>query len=165
MVLPIADTAADPFYGRLFELDPKSQALFDDDMAKQKKALMAMIGNAVASLHRIEAIVPAVQQLGVRHAGYGVVEGHYATVGEALLWTLEQGLGDAWTPRVKAAWVETYTILSTAMVEAAQRRLRNLKSYSGGIRGRRRTRCTGGPCAPNCLNAPLSVVPGVFMMV
>ncbi len=85
MVLPIADTAADLFYGRLFELDPKSRALFDDDMAKQKKALMAMIGNAVASLRRIEAIVPAVQQLGVQHAGYGVVEGHYATVGEALL--------------------------------------------------------------------------------
>ena len=120
MVLPIADTAADLFYEKLFELDPEVRVLFDDDMAKQKKALMAMIGSAVASLHQIESIVPAVQQLGVRHVGYGVVEGHYATVGEALLWTLEQGLGDAWTPQVKAAWVETYTILSTTMLDAAQ---------------------------------------------
>lgn len=120
MVLPIADTAADLFYGKLFELDPEVRALFDDDMAKQKKALMAMIGNAVASLHQIESIVPTVQQLGVRHAGYGVIEGHYATVGEALLWTLEQGLREAWTPEVKAAWVETYTILSTTMLDAAR---------------------------------------------
>ena len=120
MVLPIADTAADLFYEKLFELDPEVRVLFDDDMAKQKKALMAMIGSAVASLHQIESIVPPVQQLGVRHVGYGVVEGHYATVGEALLWTLEQGLGDAWTPQVKAAWVETYTILSTTMLDAAQ---------------------------------------------
>ena len=120
MVLPIADTAADLFYEKLFELDPEVRVLFDDDMAKQKKALMAMIGSAVASLHQIESIVPAVQQLGVRHVGYGVVEGHYATVGEALLWTLEQGLREAWTPEVKAAWVETYTILSTTMLDAAQ---------------------------------------------
>ncbi len=120
MVLPIADTAADLFYGKLFELDPGVRTLFDDDMTRQKKALMAMIGNAVASLHRIETIIPAVQQLGVRHAGYGVINEHYATVGAALLWTLEQGLGDAWTPEVKEAWVETYTLLSTAMLDAAQ---------------------------------------------
>ncbi|MCH8102423.1 MAG: hemin receptor [Chloroflexi bacterium] len=120
MILPIADTAADLFYGKLFELDPEVRALFDDDMAKQKKALMAMIGNAVASLHQIESIVPTVQQLGVRHVGYGAIEGHYATVGEALLWTLEQGLREAWTPEVKAAWVETYTILSTTMLDAAR---------------------------------------------
>lgn len=120
MVLPIAGTAADLFYGKLFELDPDARKLFGDDMAKQKKALMAMIGNAVASLHRIESIVPVIQQLGVRHTGYGVVEAHYATVGEALLWTLEQGLGDAWTPQVKAAWAETYSILSGTMMDAAK---------------------------------------------
>ena len=120
MVLPIADTAADLFYGKLFELDPSVRSLFENDLTKQKKALMAMIGNAVASLHRIETIVPVIQQLGKRHAGYGVTEEHYGTVATALLWTLEQGLGEAWTPQAKAAWTETYVVLSSAMIEAAQ---------------------------------------------
>lgn len=80
---------------------------------------MAMIGTAVANLDRLETIVPAVQDLGRRHATYGVKATHYDTVGAALLWTLGQGLGDAFTPPVKAAWTEAYTTLSTVMMEAA----------------------------------------------
>ena len=79
----------------------------------------AMIGTAVASLNRLEVIVPAVQDLGRRHAGYGVQPAHYDTVATALLWTLGQGLGDAFTPPVKAAWTEAYTILATVMKDAA----------------------------------------------
>ncbi len=118
-VVPIAPQAAAMFYARLFELDPGLKPLFKGDMNEQGRKLMAMIGTAVASLDKLEAIVPAVQDLGRRHAGYGVPASSYDTVGAALLWTLGQGLGDGFTPDVQAAWTEAYTILATTMKDAA----------------------------------------------
>ena len=118
-VLPIADTAADLFYTRLFELDPSLRRMFPTDMAEQKHKLMMTLKFAVNSLSRLAELVPAVQALGRRHAGYGVKNEHYNTVGTALIWTLEQGLGDAFTPEVKAAWVAVYTLLANTMREAA----------------------------------------------
>ena len=119
-VEPIADTAAGLFYDRLFELDPAIERLFRrTDMAGQRKILMQTLTVVVKSLDKLDTIVPAVQALGRRHAGYGVRESHYATVGEALLWTLGQGLGDAFTPDVRAAWTTAYTTLATVMIEAA----------------------------------------------
>ena len=119
-VEPIADTAARLFYGRLFELDPAIERLFRrTDMDAQRKVLMQTLTVVVKSLDKLDQIVPAVQALGRRHAGYGVREEHYGTVGEALLWTLEQGLGDAFTPEVRAAWATAYGTLATVMVEAA----------------------------------------------
>ncbi len=118
-VLPIADTAADLFYTRLFELDPSLRRMFPTDMAEQKRKLMLTLKFAVNSLSRLDELVPAVQALGRRHAGYGVKNEHYNTVGAALLWTLEQGLGEAFTPEVKAAWVTVYTLLANTMREAA----------------------------------------------
>ncbi|MBI1313197.1 hemin receptor [bacterium] len=118
-VAPIADQAADLFYGRLFELDPSLRALFPDEMAEQKKKLMQTLAFAVNGLTDVGEIVPAVKALGQRHVAYNVEDSQYQTVGAALLWTLEQGLGDAFTPEVKDAWVTVYTILSTTMREAA----------------------------------------------
>ena len=119
-VEPIADTAARLFYGRLFEFDPAIERLFRrTDMDAQRKVLMQTLTVVVKSLDKLDQIVPAVQALGRRHAGYGVREEHYGTVGEALLWTLEQGLGDAFTPEVRAAWATAYGTLATVMVEAA----------------------------------------------
>ena len=118
-VAPIADQAADLFYGRLFELDPSLRALFPDDMAEQKKKLMQTLAVCVNGLTDLGEIVPAVKALGQRHVAYKVEDSQYETVGAALLWTLEQGLGDAFTSDVKDAWVEVYTILSTTMKEAA----------------------------------------------
>ena len=119
-VEPIADTAASLFYARLFELDPAIERLFRrTDMAAQRKILMQTLTVVVKSLDRLDQIVPAVQALGRRHAGYGVREAHYATVGAALLWTLEQGLGEAFTPAVRAAWAEAYGILASVMIQAA----------------------------------------------
>jgi hemoglobin-like flavoprotein len=118
-VVPIAPEAAAMFYDRLFVLDPSLKPLFKGDMTEQGRRLMAMIGTAVANLDRLETIVPAVQDLGRRHATYGVQPAHYDTVAVALLWTLGQGLGEAFTPPVKAAWTEAYRILSTVMKEAA----------------------------------------------
>ena len=117
-VVPIAGTAADLFYDRLFEIAPEVRALFPDDMTEQKKKLMAMLGTAVASLHKLDTILPAVQALGQRHKGYGVTADQYAPVGAALLWTLEKGLGEDFTPEVKAAWTETYTTLAGVMTAA-----------------------------------------------
>jgi len=119
-VEPIADTAASLFYGRLFELDPAIERLFRrTDMAAQRKILMQTLTVVVKSLDKLDQLVPAVQALGRRHAGYGVRESHYATVGEALLWTLEQGLGEAFTPPVRSAWAEAYGILASVMIAAA----------------------------------------------
>ena len=78
-----------------------------------------MITVAVKGLNRLDTIVPAVRELGRRHAGYGVTEAHYRTVGAALIWTLEQGLGDDFTPEVQAAWVDVYTLLADTMKQAA----------------------------------------------
>ena len=118
-VAPIAATAADLFYGRLFEVAPQVRAMFPDDLGEQKKKLMAMLSTAVAGLSRLDTLMPAVQALGRRHAGYGVKAQHYASVGSALLWTLEKGLGEAFTPEVKDAWATTYIVLSTTMMNAA----------------------------------------------
>jgi len=93
-IAPNADAAAGMFYDRLFVLDPSLRSLFKDDMAEQGRKLMTVIGTAVANLHRLETIVPTVQDLGRRHIGYGVKPVHYQTVAAALLWTLERGLGD-----------------------------------------------------------------------
>lgn len=117
-VLPIQDKAAELFYGKLFEMDPALKSLFRGDIKEQGRKLMQMITTAVRGLDNLPAIVPAVQNLGRRHQGYGVKHEDYGTVGIALLWTLQQGLGDAFTPEVKAAWTEVYTVLASTMQAA-----------------------------------------------
>lgn len=119
MVTPIADKAAELFYGKLFELDPELKPLFKGDMTEQGRKLMSMINTAVNGLDKLEAIVPAVEKLGERHVAYGVKDKDYDTVGAALLWTLGAGLGDAFTPDVKEAWTVTYGVLAGTMKSAA----------------------------------------------
>lgn len=118
-VAPIADTAADLFYGRLFETAPAVRPMFRGDMREQGRKLMATIGLVVAALDRLDDILPAVRRLAVKHVDYGVTPDLYAVVGAALLWTLEQGLGDAFTDEVRAGWTAAYTLLSDAMIAAA----------------------------------------------
>ena len=122
-IATIADDAALLFYQRLFELDPSLRALFPAEMAEQRKKLMQMITAAVKGLDRLDQLVPVVKDLGRRHGGYGVVDRHYETVGEALLWTLEMGLGRAFTPEVKEAWAAVYSLLATTMKDAAREAL------------------------------------------
>jgi hemoglobin-like flavoprotein len=118
-VVPIAGPAASLFYDRLFQLDPELKSLFQGDMTEQGRKLMAMINTAVNGLDKLDDIVPAVQELGRRHVDYGVKDADYDTVGSALLWTLEQGLGEAFTPDVKEAWATAYGVLAGTMKEAA----------------------------------------------
>lgn len=122
-VVPIADDAAALFYRRLFELDPSLEKMFKGDMTEQRKKLMQMLTAAVKGLDRLDQLVPVVEDLGRRHAGYGVADAHYDTVGAALLWTLEKGLGSAFTPEVKGAWVEVYGLLAGTMKNAARESL------------------------------------------
>ena len=119
-VATIADDAAVLFYQRLFELDPSLRPMFRADMTEQRKKLMQMLTAAVKGLDRLEQLVPVVKDLGRRHCGYGVTDAHYDTVGKALLWTLQAGLGKAFTPEVKDAWVAVYTLLATTMKDAAR---------------------------------------------
>lgn len=118
-VKPIATTAAELFYNRLFTLDPALRPLFRGDMGQQGQMLMSMIGAAVSGLKDLERLAPVVRQLGARHVRYGVQAQHYATVGSALLWTLDQGLGDKFTPAVREAWTAAYTLLSDVMLLGA----------------------------------------------
>ena len=118
-VAPISETAAELFYGRLFELDPSLRALFKTDIKEQGRKLMQMLTVAVAGLDRLNEIVPAVQALGRRHVDYGVKDEHYNTVAAALLWTLEKGLGDEFTMPTRQAWTDVYLLLAGVMKDAA----------------------------------------------
>jgi hemoglobin-like flavoprotein len=118
-VTRISDQAADMFYNRLFEIDPSLRGLFRSDIKEQGRKLMQMLAVAVNGLDHLDSIIPAVQDLGRRHIVYGVKAADYQTVGAALLWTLEQGLGDAFTPEVEAAWAAAYTLLADTASKAA----------------------------------------------
>ena len=121
-VKPIAATAAEIFYSKLFELDPSLKPLFpnsEEAMKVQGNKLMMMLSSAVAGLSNLEMLVPVLQNLGKRHVEYKVEPSHYDTVGAALLDTLSVGLGDDFTPEVKGAWTAVYVTMSTVMIEAA----------------------------------------------
>jgi hemoglobin-like flavoprotein len=111
----------DVFYDNLFAADPALRNLFHGSIAQQGERLMTMIGSALGLLDRPATLLPVLRQLGARHAGYGVMESHYATVGGALIRTLEQGLGDAFTDEVRQAWIDLYGVISRTMIDAAQR--------------------------------------------
>lgn len=120
-VEPQAFRTATLFYYQLFDLDPAIERLFRrTDMAKQRKVLMQTLSVVVKSLDRLDTIVPAVQALGRRHAGYGVRAEHYETVGVALLWTLEQSLGAAFDDETRDAWAAAYGTLASVMIDAAE---------------------------------------------
>ena len=119
MVQPIAGDAAALFYDNLFAADPALRHLFKGDMTHQGQRLMGMIGSALQLLDRPMALLPVLRSLGARHAGYGVRSAHYDTVGAALILTLEQGLGAAFTAEARAAWVELYGVIARTMQEGA----------------------------------------------
>jgi hemoglobin-like flavoprotein len=118
-IVPIKSAAADLFYDRLFEVAPQLRRMFPADLREQKQKLMAMLAMAVGSLNDLEALVPKVKALGARHVGYGARAADYNVVGEVLLWTLERGLAEAFTPDVRAAWTKVYGVLAATMQAGA----------------------------------------------
>jgi len=119
-VVPIAETAASIFYDKLFELNPDLKPLFKGDMKEQGQKLMTMLAAAVKGLDDMKSLVPIVQDLGKRHVNYGVSDKDYETVAEALLYTLEKGLGSSWNEEVKNSWAAVYGVLATTMKDAAK---------------------------------------------
>jgi nitric oxide dioxygenase len=118
-VAPISEVAAGLFYGRLFEIAPEVRLLFKGDMPDQGRKLMAALGAVVRGLNAPEAILPIVKALAVRHVAYGVKPEHYEPVGEALIWTLDRGLGLDFTSEAREAWLAAYQTLSGAMIAEA----------------------------------------------
>ena len=116
---PIAETAAEIFYKRLFEIAPKTTTLFKGDMKQQGRKLMGVLAVAVGGLSSLSTLVPVIQQLGLRHVNYGVREEHYESVKEALLWMLALTLQDAYSEDVRSAWATAYAMLAGVMKEAA----------------------------------------------
>jgi hemoglobin-like flavoprotein len=118
-VAPISDQAAQMFYNRLFEIAPQVRTMFPDEMTEQRRKLMATLAVVVNNLDKLDTVLPAVSALAKRHVSYGAQAAHYPVVGEALLWTLERGLGEAWNPELAAAWTAAFTALSDFMISEA----------------------------------------------
>ena len=118
-VVPISEAAAAIFYDRLFEVAPSVKAMFPADMTEQRKKLMGMLAAVVGGLGKLESILPAASALAKRHVGYGAKPEHYPVVGGALLYTLEKGLGEGWTPELADAWTAVYGTLSGYMISEA----------------------------------------------
>jgi nitric oxide dioxygenase len=114
-VEPIADQAAELFYSKLFEYDPSLKKLFKGDMKSQGKKLMATLKIAVKSLDDIDSLIPVLQNLATQHIDYGVTVDDYTPVGNALLFALHTGLGNDFSPSLKAAWIEVYTTIANVM--------------------------------------------------
>ena len=118
-VAPISEAASTLFYDRLFEVAPSVRAMFPEDMTEQRKKLMGMLAAVVSGLSNLETILPAASALAKRHVAYGAKAEHYPVVGATLLWTLEKGLGEAWTPELATAWTAAYGTLSGYMISEA----------------------------------------------
>lgn len=129
-VVPIQEKAAELFYGRLFSEYPEIKPLFKGDMQEQGEKLMKMIDQAVSSLDNLEPLIDPLKAAGKAHKGYGVAKADYDKVGACLLWTLEQGLGDAYNPAVQEAWGETYNTLSSVMIEGAEYDVKPVKKIA-----------------------------------
>ena len=123
-VAPLADEAGTIFYQRFFEIAPEVKPLFRGDMDEQGRMFMSMLTVAVNGLGAFDSLAPALRDLAVRHAGLGVKAEHYAPLGAALIWVMEQNLGEDFTEEVRNAWISVYGALSQVMIEAA---------YGGGI--------------------------------
>src|SRR5438132_5123928 len=115
-VAPNSEAAAALFYDRLFDIAPQIRAMFPDDMIEQRRKLMTMLAGVVKGLGNLEQVLPAASALAKRHVSYGAKAEHYPVVGAALLWTLEKGLGEAWTSDVAEAWTAAYGTLSGYMI-------------------------------------------------
>ena len=118
-LLPMASVTADLFYYRLFETTPEVRSLFPHDLMAQKKIFITMLSAMVTNLNEFEKIAPVVEDLGMRHADYGVVAKHYEPFGAALLWALGECLGGDFTPPVRTAWTKAYRTLAGTMTRAA----------------------------------------------
>ena len=122
----VGDAVEELFYMRLFEIAPEVEPMFNRTTIKeQSKELLNMFSHIIGKLDRLPDILDEVAKLAQRHVIYGVKPEHYTVLGEALLWTLEKGLGEKWNDELKEAWTRFYTTLSGAMIHAADHTKQN----------------------------------------
>ncbi len=119
-VKPIAKQAGQLFYERLFTAAPGIRHLFKEKNDEQANKLMMMLGYVVSKLNHLDELTSSLHQLGVRHNKYGAKPEHYDLVGQCLIATLKDGLGDKWDDELQNAWITAFTLLKTTMVEAQQ---------------------------------------------
>lgn len=112
-----AQEAGELFYGRLFHVAPSVKSMFKHDQKEQARKLMNMVTLIVTKLNKLDDIMNEVKLLAQRHGRYGAKPEHYQVVGECLLWTLEQGLGEKWNEELMEAWTAVYLKLSSAMIK------------------------------------------------
>lgn len=112
---PRVNHLADLFYNRLFEVTPEVRSMFSGDIEEQNNKFAAMLTSSIANLHQFYMVLPQIREMGRRHVDYGVATEHYALVGGALLWVLNQSLGPDFTPEMRSAWTEAHTTLAGAM--------------------------------------------------
>ena len=117
--VPDADALASRFYDRLFEIDPTTKPMFRGDMAEQRKKLMQTLAVVVNNVDNLESLIPAIESLGQRHVDYGVTIQHWDSVGAALLWTLADAFGTAYTEEVNLAWSTAYAVIAQTAIAAA----------------------------------------------
>jgi hemoglobin-like flavoprotein len=119
-ITPVSQKMGEEFYNRLFEKHPDLRSLFKSEPKDQAMKLMFMISYLVYRLDQMPVLKEEISKLATRHKGYGTQPGHYAIVGEHLLWSLERNMGDQWTPATAEAWQKTYKIFADLMLEAQQ---------------------------------------------
>jgi hemoglobin-like flavoprotein len=117
---PQAAEASRIFYDELFRISPELRELFPDDMSAHKTKFVQMLAGIVRSLDQIAAVSEEIVDLGRRHMSYDVEDGHYAAVGEALLWTINRLLGAEFTPEAREAWASAYDMIARVMQEASE---------------------------------------------
>lgn len=110
----------DTFYSKLFTENPSLRRLFPKNMEAQYRKLIDMLSIIVARLEKLDELSEEIAAMARRHVSYGVKPGHYKLVGNALLWTLEKGLGSEWTPEIKDAWTACYNTIAETMIAAAE---------------------------------------------
>ena len=121
-LLPAGDLRpVQAFYERLFELAPELRPMFKSSLDMQVRKLADTLGWITANLDAPGTLMTTLQQLGVRHAGYGVLDSHYAPVGSALIHMFHVTLGDRFTPAMEDAWLEIYAVITRDMVRATKR--------------------------------------------
>lgn len=120
-VITNTEEAGKLFYERLFSESPHLRPLFKGEMRDQERKLISLITFAVSKLNNIDEIIKDVEALGARHRNYGVKDEYYHNVASALLWTLEKGLGNRWTPEVKQAWTDLYVALMGIMTRTPEK--------------------------------------------
>lgn len=112
---------ADIFYTKLFSENPRLRKMFPADMEAQYTKLMDMLNSIVIRLDKMDELTEDITAMAIRHRGYGVKFSHYKPVGDALLWTLQQGMGRDWTPELAEAWGTCYNTLTGIMIEAEKK--------------------------------------------